>query len=125
MYRCHTGIVRAKLIAFGAIEIEGERYERDVVIDAGQIRRRKKGPSKPLRDQYGHTPLSAAEEIPWDGKRLIVGTGADGQLPITPEVYAEAAKRGIEIDALPTRDACRRLADLEPGDVYAVLHITC
>jgi hypothetical protein len=63
--------------------------------------------------------------IPWGGKRLIIGTGAKGQLPISPDVREEAARRGIAIEALPTRDACRLLADLEPADVYAILHITC
>jgi hypothetical protein len=29
------------------------------------------------------------------------------------------------VEALPTRDACRLLADLEPADVYAILHVTC
>jgi hypothetical protein len=40
-------------------------------------------------------------------------------------VFAEAERRGIRIEALPTRDACRRLADLKSRDVYAILHITC
>jgi hypothetical protein len=40
-------------------------------------------------------------------------------------VREEAARRGIAIEALPTRDACRLLADLEPADVYAILHLTC
>jgi hypothetical protein len=117
--------VKAKLVAFGEIEIEGDRFDRDVVIDAGRIRRRRKGPSKVLRDRYGHTPLSAAEDIPWGGRRLVIGTGADGSLPIAPDVFEEASRRGVDVDALPTRDACRLLADLKPEDVYAVLHVTC
>lgn len=117
--------MKAKLVAFGELRLEGERYERDVVIDAGRVSRRHKGPSKALAGEYGHTPLSAAEEIPWGGKRLIVGTGADGGLPIAPDLYAEAKRRGIEIEALPTRDACRLLADLDREDVYAILHVTC
>ena len=72
-----------------------------------------------------HTPLSAAEEIPWGGTRLIVGTGAKGQLPISPEVRAEAERRGIAIEALPTREACRLLAGVDRADVYAILHVTC
>ena len=112
-------------MAFGEIQIEGQRYAHDVVIDAGSIRRRRKGPSKALRDQFGHTPLSVAEEIPWGGRLLIIGTGADGKLPVAPEVYAEAERRGVKIDALPTPDACRLLADLEPADVHAILHVTC
>ena len=38
--------MKAKLVAFGEIQIEGERYGRDVVIDGGRIIRRRKGPSK-------------------------------------------------------------------------------
>jgi hypothetical protein len=117
--------VKVRLIAFGEIEIEGARFSRDVVIEAGHVRRRGKGPSKTLREQYGHTPLSSAESIPWGGRRLIVGTGVDGSLPIAPDVYAEAKRRGIEIEARPTREACCRLADVKPRDAYAVLHITC
>jgi hypothetical protein len=117
--------VKAELVAFGALRIEGQPYERDVVIDAGRIRRRRKAPSKARRGECGHTPLTSAEDIPWGGRRLIVGTGAEGALPIAPDVYAEADRRGIRIDALPTRDACRLLAKLEPSDVYAVLHVTC
>jgi hypothetical protein len=123
--RCHTGTVKAKLVAFGEVQIEGQRYAHDVVIDAGRIRRRQKGRSKALRDQFGHTPLSVAEDIPWGGRRLIVGTGADGKLPIAAEVYAEAERRGVRIDALPTPDACRLLDHLKPKDVHALLHVTC
>ena len=117
--------VKAKLLAFGEIQISGERYTCDVVIECGRIRRRLKGPSKALRGRFGHTPLSAAEDIPWGGKRLIVGTGAEGSLPVAPDVYEEGARRGIAIEALPTHDACRLLARLKAKDVHAVLHVTC
>jgi hypothetical protein len=117
--------VKAELVAFGKLEIDGERYERDVMIDGGRIRKRKKGPSKPRRNEFGHTPLTSAEDIPWGGRRLIVGTGADGALPIAPDVYDEAERRGIQIEALPTRDACRLLAKADASDVYAVLHVSC
>ena len=117
--------MKAQLVAFGDLRIEGKRYERDVVIDAGQIRKRRKGPSKARRGEFGHTPLTSAEDIPWGGRRLIVGTGADGALPITSDVYAEADRRGIRIKALPTRDACRLLAKLDATEVHAVLHVTC
>ena len=117
--------MKAELVAFGEILIEGERYGRDVVIDGGRIRHRRKGPSKAFRDRFGHTPLSAAETIPWGGQRLIVGTGADGRLPIAQDVRVEAERRGVTIAALPTAEACRLLANLRSEDVYAVLHVTC
>jgi len=84
--------MQARLIAFGELEIEGVAYTRDVVIDAGRIHRRHKGPSKGLRRGVRHTPLTSAEAIPWGGRRLLVGTGAEGGLPVAPDVYAEAAR---------------------------------
>lgn len=117
--------MKARLLGFGDIELDGKRYEADVVIERGQVHRRRKKPSKPYRDRFGHTPLSADEAIPWGGPRLIVGTGADGRLPIMAEVYADAARRSVEIVALPTEAACRLIAQLEPDEVNAVLHVTC
>ncbi|HEY8169091.1 MAG TPA: MTH938/NDUFAF3 family protein, partial [Candidatus Limnocylindrales bacterium] len=98
--------MRATLIAFGVIEVEGQRYDHDVVIDRGRVAKRHKGPSKALRAEYGHTPLTAAEAIPWGGKHLIVGTGQDGQLPVAPDVLAEARERGVTVTAVPTAEAC-------------------
>lgn len=117
--------MKAKLISFGVIEVEGQRYENDIVIDRGDVRRRRKSASKAYRSSYGHTPLSAAEDIPWGGGQLIIGTGANGALPIMPEVLAEAKKRGVEVLAKPTAEACRLLAGLDAREVRAILHVTC
>ncbi len=112
-------------MAFGLLEIEGQRHEHDVVIERGQLRRRKKGPSKPYRAAFGHTPLSAGEDIPWSAPLLIIGTGAAGQLPVMPELLADAERRGVEVVIEPTADACRRLGSLAPEDFAAILHVTC
>jgi hypothetical protein len=114
-----------RMRGFGAIEVDGLHYEHDIVIDGGEVRKRKKKPSKPYRDEFGHTPLSAAEELPWGGSRLIVGTGAYGSLPIMAEVIEEAARRGVDLDAMPTEEACRLIAGLDAREVHAVLHVTC
>jgi hypothetical protein len=128
--RCRDGggrrrVMEVRLLGFGVIEVQGQRYDRDVVIDAGTVRRRDKKPSKALRNRYGHTPLSEAEDIPWGGERLVVGTGVDGALPVTPEVRHEAQRRGIELVAVPTELACRLLREAHPATVRAVLHVTC
>jgi len=47
--------------SFGSIQIDGSTYEHDVVIDQGQVRKRKKRPSKQFRDTLGHTPISLEE----------------------------------------------------------------
>jgi len=117
--------MKAELVRFGEIEIDGQRYDGDVVIERGRVRRRRKKPSKPFRDRFGHTPLSVEEAIPWHDRRLIVGTGAEGLLPIMDEVHAEARRRGIELVALPTASACRLISRLEAAEVDAILHVTC
>lgn len=117
--------MQAKFISFGIVEIEGKRFERDVVIDRGRIARRDKKASKPLRSRYGHTPLSLLEPIPWNCRRLIIGTGADGALPIAPEVLVEARRRGVELVIVPTDEACELLAAAEPATTNAILHVTC
>jgi hypothetical protein len=117
--------MHVRLVKFGEIDIDGQRYENDVRIEAGQVHKRKKKPSKEYRDQYGHTPLSIQEAIPWRGPRLIIGTGAYGRLPIMPEVSDEASRRGIELIAVPTDEACRLIDDCADAEVNAILHITC
>ena len=47
--------MNARLLGFGEIELEGKRYDADVVIEGGQVRRRHKKPSKRYRDRFGHT----------------------------------------------------------------------
>ena len=117
--------MKARLIRFGEIEVEGKVYTHDVVIDRGKVRKRKKGPSKKFRDQFGHTPLSVGEDIPWGGNRLMVGTGAQGALPVMEEVVAEAKRRGVEIVTAPTSEVCKLLEDVKKGQAYAILHCTC
>jgi hypothetical protein len=51
--------------SFGSVRIDGSTYEQDVIIDRGEIRKRHKKPSKKFREDYGHTPLSVEEDIPW------------------------------------------------------------
>ena len=117
--------MQARLVEFGEIEVEGKRYMHDVVIDGGKVRKRKKGPSKESRQKFGHTPLSAGEKIPWGGKRLLVGTGAHGALPIMDEVLAEAKRRGVGVIAAPTVEVCHLLDEVKKGQAHAILHCTC
>jgi hypothetical protein len=117
--------MKAQFTTFGEIDIDGRRYDHDVVIAGGKIRKRAKKASKAHRETYGHTPLSLGENLPWGGRQLIVGTGMYGRLPVLPEVHQEAARRKIELVIAPTEAACRMLADCKDKDVYAVLHVTC
>ena len=82
--------------SFGSLRIDDRTYGHDVVIDRGEIRDRKKKPSKKFRDDFGHTPLSIAEDIPWkcrprhrywcirqiagDGRSETRGEASEGQI---------------------------------------------
>ena len=109
---------------FGSIEVDGTTFDHDLVIDHGEIRKRKKGPSRELRARYGHTPLSIQEDIPWDCRRLVIGSGAAGSLPILDEVTEEAARRGVELIVMPTSEAIEEF-QRSPDDTNAILHLTC
>jgi hypothetical protein len=117
--------VIARLVSFGEIEVEGRRFAHDVVIEDGRVRKRKKGPSKAYRDRFGHTPVSTDEAIPWSAARLIIGSGASGELPVMPEVLEEAQRRGVEVVVRPTAAACELLADEADTTFSAILHVTC
>jgi hypothetical protein len=110
--------------SFGSIRVDGHVYDFDLVVDRGEIRKRKKKASKRYRDAYGHTPVSVEEEIPWRCRRLVVGTGAEGRLPVMPEVEKDARLRKVELVVVPTKDA---IAILNRGVLRtnAILHVTC
>ena len=110
---------------FGTIVVDGTSYDHDVMVEDGTVRPRVKGPSKAYRSQFGHTPLSAGEDIPWSKPLLVVGTGFSGSLPIMPEVREQARRGAVELVTLPTADACAMLRALSPSEANAVLHVTC
>src|SRR5437016_4381440 len=116
--------MRFEEFSFGSIQIDGRTYEHDVVIDRGEVRKRKKRPSKRFQEQFGHTPLSIEEKIPWKCRRLVVGTGAHGGLPVMKDVKLEAERRRIELLIFPTAKAIEVL-DQESEDTNAILHVTC
>jgi hypothetical protein len=111
-------------LAFGSIRVDGVEYDHDIVVDCGKIRKRKKGPSKEFRSQFGHTPLTAHEEIPWRCQRLVIGTGIHGQLPVSSDVQREAERRKIELLMVPTNKAVALLNE-QQSHTNAILHLTC
>jgi len=110
--------------SFGSLQVNSSTYEHDVIIDGGEIRKRRKKASKRFRDNFGHTPLSLEEDIPWKCARLVIGTGAYGRLPVMNEVQREAERRKIELLILPTSEAIKIL-NKASADTNAILHVTC
>lgn len=115
--------MRIEAFSFGSICIDGDTYEKDVVIDRGKVSKRKKKASKAFRDAYGHTPLSIEENIPWKCRRLVIGTGG-GALPVMDAVKDEAKRRKVKLMILPTAKAITELK-AHPEGANAILHLTC
>jgi hypothetical protein len=116
--------MRFQDFSFGSMRIDGVTHEHDVVIDCGEVRKRRKKASKKFRDAFGHTPLSVEEDIPWKCRRLVVGTGAYSALPVMEEVKHAAAQRRVELVILPTAEAIETL-NQDPEKTNAILHVTC
>ena len=110
--------------SFASVRIDRVTYRHDLIIDRGQIRKRKKAASRKLRAAYGPTPLSIAEDIPWRCRRLAIGTGADGALPVMKQVGEEARRRKVDLVVVPTAEAFGVLTGTTK-DTNAVLHLTC
>ena len=109
--------------SFGSIQIDGITYDHDILIDRGEVRKRKKKASKKFRDDFGHTPLSVEEKIPWNCRRLVIGTGT-GALPVMDDLRLEATRRHVELLVLPTAQAVEVLKR-NPRDTNAILHVKC
>jgi hypothetical protein len=116
--------MRFEAFSFGSVCIDHATYDCDLVIDRGNIRKRKKKPSQQYRTEFGHTPVSLEEKIPWKCRRLVIGTGAHAALPIMKEVRKEAKRRKVELLVLPTAQAIE-LLNGNPRGTNAILHVTC
>ena len=105
---------------FGHVLVDGEEQTRDVVVL----------PERVLTGWWradGHRLVLAdlAEVIEDLPEHLLVGTGAYGQMRPDREALNELRQRGVEVEALPTGEAVRRYAELDPRRTAAALHLTC
>jgi hypothetical protein len=119
----HQHAVHQLLLRFGSVRVDGVTYDHDLIIDCGKIRKRKKAASRKFRGAYGYTPVSAEEDIPWRCRRLVIGTGADGALPVMQQVRDEARRRKVDLAVVPTAQAIAVLAQAR-AHTNAVLHLT-
>jgi hypothetical protein len=116
--------MRFEGFSFGRLVVDGQEYTYDLIVDRGELKKRRKKPSKKFRGDYGHTPVSVAEDLPWKCKALVIGTGASGALPVMPQVLEEAERRRVRITAVPTEQAIAIL-NRSSKNTNAVIHVTC
>jgi hypothetical protein len=106
---------------FGRIVIDGQAHYKDVIILPNRVVAgwwRKEGHT--LHPQDLEAVFEAAPEV------LVVGQGASGLMRVAPETEQALRDAGIELIALPTKQAVETYNRLR-GEraVAAALHLTC
>jgi len=114
--------MKVKNLTFGSITIDGITYYKDVIIEGGSVKKRKKKESKKYSNRYGHTPLSPYEKIPWKCRQLIVGTGHSSCMKVMDEVFDIAISKGVDLVAMSTPEAIKHINDPHTN---LILHLTC
>ncbi|MGB8365992.1 MAG: Mth938-like domain-containing protein [Rhizomicrobium sp.] len=111
---------------FGSVTIDGKTYGHDVVIGlSGHVWKRKKKLSKKL---YGtsHTISEAEAEAVFEkgSDLLIIGTGQEGNVRLSPEAESYLAKKGCKVLLEPTQEAIKSF-NRAHGHKIALMHVTC
>jgi hypothetical protein len=106
---------------FGFIVIDGQTFKNDLLIWPGRIKSdwwRKEAHLLQMDDVAA--ALAANPQV------LVVGMGEPGRMQVDPELSAYLKDQGVELRALPTREACQLINDLSgKRRLAAALHLTC
>lgn len=106
--------------SFGHIKIDGEEHNRDVIVLPSRVVSnwwRKEGHELVAEDLE-----DIIDELP---EYLVVGCGADSRMRPNAKLLEMLRERGIDVEALPTAEAVKRYAELDPTKAAAALHLTC
>jgi hypothetical protein len=111
---------RIEEYSFGRVTVDGEAETGDVIVLPGRVVRgwwRREGHGLVLEDLE-----EVLDELP---ERLVVGTGAYGQMRPDPSTLEQLRARGIEVEVLRTGEAVQRYGELDPRRTAVALHLTC
>jgi len=111
---------------FGSITIDGKRYEHDVIIRlAGQVEKRRKKLSKAT---YGTSHIISKAEAKYvfeDGcKRLVIGSGQEGNVHLSPEASAYFKEKMCHVTVQPTPEAIESFNRSSEKKI-GLMHVTC
>lgn len=113
--------MRIDKYGFGKIVIDGRKYGKDVIVTP-------KGEVKEWWRVKGHE-VCVKDLEPIEGEEfdvLIIGTGYFGVVKVLSEVEEWAKKRGVELVAVPTKEACKVYNEVSgKRRAVAALHLTC
>jgi hypothetical protein len=118
--------MRIDRTAFGEITIDGKTYDHDVIIWlSGEILKRKKKLSKQL---YGTSHVVSEDEAKFvfekGCRQLILGSGQEGNVRLSPEAEAFFAKKNCQVVIQPTPQAIRVFNEAH-GKKIGLFHVTC
>src|SRR4030095_13488102 len=117
--------MKARLVRFGEIEVEGRRYTYDVVIDGGKVRKRKKGAFQAIprkvrpyaafgrgRNSLGRQAAHCRDWCPWRAS-------GNGRSPSGGETARHRGHCGADIGSL----SAARGSEEGPGLRHPALHL--
>jgi len=112
---------------FGSITIDGKTYDHDIVIElSGKVRKRHKKLSK---EKYGTSHIvsrAEAEDVLEKGcRQLIIGSGQEGNVRLSPEASDYFAEKGCAVILTPTPDAIHSFNRSHEKKKIALMHVTC
>jgi hypothetical protein len=113
-------VPRIERYSFGRVTVDGHEETKDVIVLPERVVRgwwRREGHGFVLDDIE-----EVLDELP---ERLLLGTGAYGQMHPDPGTVQTLRRRGIIVEVLPTGEAVARYGQLDPARTAAALHLTC
>jgi hypothetical protein len=119
-------VMEIESTTFGTITIDGKTYEHDVVIRlSGEVVRRKKKLSKKY---YGTSHVLSKDEAKFvfekGCEQIILGSGQEGNVRLSPEAEAYFAKKGCQVLLQPTPEAIH-VFNRSHAKKIGLFHVTC
>ena len=111
---------------FGSITIDGKSYEHDVIIRlSGKVEKRRKKLSK---EKYGTSHIISKDEAKFiyeeGSDQLVIGTGQQGNVRLSPEASDYFENKGCEVTLQPTPEAVRSFNQSRQKKI-GLMHVTC
>ena len=105
---------------FGRIEVDGKKYDSDIIITPNKI-------IHPWWRKEGHllTCDDIFPKMPENTRMLIVGTGSPGMMKVNENVKKECQERNIKLIALPTAKAVDEYNKNADDKTVCAFHLTC
>jgi hypothetical protein len=111
---------------FGSITIDGEDYDRDVIIRlSGKVKKRQKKLSKEVYGTSHIISQAEAMQVYQEGAELlIIGAGQHGLVSLSDEAASYLQQQQCRVLLSPMKEAIQAWNEAE-GAVIGLFHVTC